>query len=242
MSKNVNSVETKYKKFRTYGVLSAILAFLFLLSHAFMGMNHIFGSFMGVINILGIGIFGSLSKTFFNKSNKYLIGLEGEEVTDSLLKTLPNDYMVISDINIKEKNAQLDHLVIGNNCLFIIETKNMKGYINGDIDDKHWIQKKVSSGNNVYEKSFYNPMKQVSTHNWKLREYLKENGIKTYVNSVVFFTNNEVDLDISNLEDSKVRLFKNYEKESFISFILEEDKKGKEIDNESKNKLINLLK
>ena len=64
-------------------------------------------------------------------------GLEGEDKEQDLFSSLPDGYYVIPDlcISIDNKRSQIDHLIVGSTGVFIIETKNTKGIIEGREDD-----------------------------------------------------------------------------------------------------------
>ncbi len=84
---------------------------------------------------------------YFLKNNQsFLVGAIGEEFVIALLSQLPQEYHVINDVNLhfhraiywREKNeyiknSQIDHIVVGPNGIFLLETKNWKA---SDIDLK----------------------------------------------------------------------------------------------------------
>lgn len=124
----------------------------------------------------------------------YKFGITGEKAVAKLLSQLDNNYIVYNDIIIggKEKGAQIDHLVLSPYGLFCIETKSMKGTINGREDDKYWTQKKTGKGGNTYEKEFYNPCKQSVGHVNAVKYLLKHKDFQNiWVQSVVVFSSEE---------------------------------------------------
>ena len=72
-----------------------------------------------------------------------------------------NKYRVISNIIIpnKGKTTQIDHLVISNYGIFVIENKNFIGDIYGSEYDKTWTQV-IGKSRNI----FYNPVAQNYGH------------------------------------------------------------------------------
>ena len=93
------------------------------------------------------------------------LGLEGEKgVTDGLAVGLDDRYLVLNDVFIKfgRQRAQVDHVVIGPNGLFVIETKNWAGRIAGDENESHWLYYHGQQGASEY----YNPI-------WQSRRQLK---------------------------------------------------------------------
>jgi len=69
-------------------------------------------------------------------------GAIGEKTVAWRLSRLPNPkYKVINNLVLSSggKTSQIDHLVISNYGLFVIETKNVKGLIFGKESSEHWI-------------------------------------------------------------------------------------------------------
>ncbi|MGL4773261.1 MAG: nuclease-related domain-containing protein [Clostridium sp.] len=76
------------------------------------------------------------------------VGKEGEAKVASVLNELGfNKYIVMNDLNLKinDMESQIDHLVIGNNGIFNIETKNYSGII--DVSYNGNIYQRTSKGN-----------------------------------------------------------------------------------------------
>lgn len=70
-------------------------------------------------------------------------GFLGEKVVSAILSRLnPQKYTVINDVmlNINGKTSQIDHVVVSNYGIFVIETKNYKGWILGDERSEYWTQ------------------------------------------------------------------------------------------------------
>jgi len=55
--------------------------------------------------------------------------------------------------------TQIDHVVVSNFGIFVLETKSYKGWIFGGAKQKYWIQVLYK-----YKKSFYNPLYQNFAH------------------------------------------------------------------------------
>jgi len=79
--------------------------------------------------------------------------------------------------------TQFDHIVVSTYGIFIVETKNRKGWIYGSERQSKWTQ--TSYGNKY---SFQNPLRQTFRHKKILAEYfnIKESHIRT----VVYFVGN----------------------------------------------------
>lgn len=94
-------------------------------------------------------------------------GAIGEyHIAKKLRRLNKNEYKVYNDIYLKTngKSIQIDHLVISIYGIFVIETKNYKGWIFGNEKSKYWTQ-------TLYKKKYqiYNPIIQ----NWSHINFLK---------------------------------------------------------------------
>lgn len=69
-------------------------------------------------------------------------GDAGERAVAGILTNLPKDqYFIINDLMIEKQNGhttQIDHVVISPYGIFVIETKNITGYIYGSEYSKEW--------------------------------------------------------------------------------------------------------
>lgn len=89
-------------------------------------------------------------------------GYLGEAEISSILSRLSDkEYRVINNVMLKTERGttQIDHVVISQYGIFVIETKNYKGWIMGGEHSDQWTQ-------NIYGKkhSFRNPLKQNYGH------------------------------------------------------------------------------
>lgn len=97
-------------------------------------------------------------------------GKLGESKVSAMLSFLPHDkYKVIDNVFIKsgDRSVQIDHIVVSIYGIFVIETKNYKGWITGFEYSEQWTK-------NMYGKkySFYNPIRQNRSHINALRKVL----------------------------------------------------------------------
>ncbi|HFQ4956146.1 TPA: NERD domain-containing protein [Vibrio vulnificus] len=94
--------------------------------------------------------------------SRWLKGVFGEFLVNRLLSKLPeSDYTLIKDVTLptSDGTAQVDHIVVSKYGIFVVETKNMKGWIFGSARQKQWTQK-------IYRHSskFQNPLHQNYKH------------------------------------------------------------------------------
>ncbi len=81
----------------------------------------------------------------------------------------PNIYHLIKDVTIpaKKGTTQIDHVVVSVYGLFVIETKNYKGWIFGDAKSRNWTQVHFKQKNR-----FQNPLHQNHAHICALSDLL----------------------------------------------------------------------
>ncbi|MEG0482347.1 MAG: nuclease-related domain-containing protein [Acinetobacter sp.] len=93
--------------------------------------------------------------------------------------TLLNDCTLPSEQN---QTTQIDHILLSPYGVFVIETKNYKGWIFGSERQKMWTQK-------IFKKSykFQNPLHQNYKHQKVLEEILADIVDPTLIHSVIVF-------------------------------------------------------
>ncbi len=175
----VNTVKASYNR---CVLRIALYVFLALLGAAFAFFTY------GISLIL-------LAALFFIKRERVQMlilkhGIEGEVATTAVLRRLPRHYYVCPDVTISGDghSAQMDHVVVGPNGVFVVETKNHKGVIYGDDEDHALLQKKKTESGSRYAKRFYSPVKQVTTHARVLTRVLVQCGYDIEVQGIVYFS------------------------------------------------------
>lgn len=124
-------------------------------------------------------------------------GYFGEKSVGYFLSKLDKTkYLVINNIMVKvgDRTSQIDHLVVSNFGIFVIETKNYKGWIIGNEDDYYWKQV-------IYKRKekLYNPIKQNHVHIKALKEKLLDFTDINYISIVAFTTG--ADLKVTTTTD-----------------------------------------
>ncbi|BCD98862.1 nuclease-related domain-containing protein [Marinagarivorans cellulosilyticus] len=111
-------------------------------------------------------------------------GVFGEFQVNMLLKLFlsKDDYHLIKNVTLRTEDGttQIDHILVSKYGVFVLETKNMKGWIFGSISQKSWTQK-------IYRHTskFQNPLHQNYKHTKTLEEILKVDP--GYIHSVIVF-------------------------------------------------------
>jgi len=111
-------------------------------------------------------------------------GMMGEAMVNFAAKRRldPADYHLIKNVTLptEEGSTQIDHIIVSRFGIFVIETKNMKGWIYGSAHQKRWTQKIFRHTN-----SFQNPLHQNHKHVKTLASCL---GIDDeYIHSLIVF-------------------------------------------------------
>lgn len=111
-------------------------------------------------------------------------GAIGENTTAFILFFLDKSkYKVINNVvlEVAEKTTQIDHIVISDYGIFVIETKNYKGWIFGGEYSEYWTQVIFKR-----KEKLYNPIRQNLGHIRALKRCLKEFPNVEYISIVVF--------------------------------------------------------
>jgi len=114
-------------------------------------------------------------------------GLMGEVLVSIALNLRldKNKYQLIKNVTLptEEGTTQIDHIVVSEFGIFVIETKNMRGWIFGDEKQKTWTQKIYK-----YTSKFQNPLHQNYKHTKTIEATLDIDPSKIF--SVVVFVGN----------------------------------------------------
>jgi hypothetical protein len=113
-------------------------------------INQFFSIFLYILPVVIVIAFFK-SPYFKGKLGEFLVNIAAYFALDK------NQYHILKNITINDHNAttQIDHIIVSNYGIFVIETKNMKGWIFGDQNQKIWTQKIYR-----YTNKFQNPLHQ----------------------------------------------------------------------------------
>ncbi|HIG93737.1 TPA: NERD domain-containing protein [Candidatus Woesearchaeota archaeon] len=145
-------------------------------------------------------IFIGISIYFFTKRSHYKSGYSGEQRVIESLQKLPDSYYLINDVNLPNGYGNIDHVVLGSNGIFIIETKNFEGEIRCEGDN--WYQYK-DTWEIPEEYEIKSPSKQVKGNALKLKQYIESKNIfgkslRLWVEGMVVFSHDNVILHCNN--------------------------------------------
>ncbi len=132
---------------------------------------------------------------YLRKYHIYNGGWQGEKQVAKLLSnTLSDDYYLLNDLYLRDGGGDIDHIVLGPNGVFVLETKNWSGSISCNGDEWQRAGKRNFSGS---------PSRQVKRNAAKIKQLidnspnLRQLGI--WVEGIVVFTNKHVDASCKQL-------------------------------------------
>jgi len=140
------------------------------------GMLTIF-VFTMVLGCLSAGLAFLLERTWRRGWQGALKGWIGEAMTRWFVldRLDPREYRVFHDLYVPRADgdgtSQIDHVVVSRFGVFVIETKNLGGWIAGRENEKQWTQK-----NGRQTRKIQNPLIQNRGHVKALREFLDFDG------------------------------------------------------------------
>lgn len=72
-------------------------------------------------------------------------------------------YAVLTDLTVQKGRGthQIDHVVCGQDRLFVLETKTWRGRVEGGVGDREWTLRRLRGRNSI---TAYNPLHQNQTH------------------------------------------------------------------------------
>ncbi|WP_409252206.1 NERD domain-containing protein [Bacillus sp. SCS-153A] len=114
----------------------------------------------------------------------------------------PHRYFVIHDILLPGQNGkttQVDHIIVSPYGIFVIETKNYKGWIFGSEHSKRWTQQIYRS-----KHQFQNPIHQNYGHIEAIKNVLGEQVKLPYISIIAF--NSKADLKKINISSPHIHV------------------------------------
>ncbi|TCB82428.1 nuclease-related domain-containing protein [Acinetobacter sp. ANC 4173] len=126
-----------------------------------------------------IGILKAFKPYLKGKMGEFAVAAHAKLYLDQDSYTLLNDCTLPDQQN---QTTQIDHILLSPFGIFVIETKNYKGWIFGSQHQKMWTQK-------IYKKSFkfQNPLHQNYKHQKVLEAVLSDIVEPQFIHSLVVF-------------------------------------------------------
>ena len=157
-----------------------------MLIGGFIGLIGLFGVYFNIIFLIICFIGVIIFSYGYNGGKSWNKGIIGESIVSNYLNQLPEEYVIYNDVKFPGSYGNLDHIVIGPKGIFVIETKNYKGFF--IIKDKEWFYKR----DNAIKRAKGSPGKQVLANAMSLRRFLINNGIDMegiWIQSIVTLVN-----------------------------------------------------
>lgn len=137
----------------------------------------------------------------------YSAGDRGENAVARRLRRLPKDrYFIINDLMIEKYNGhttQIDHVVISPYGVFVIETKNISGYVYGyELSPqwkRHWKGYKRNGFYGSDTMIFDNPILQNGAHIKSLRERLRNYNTR-FISIIAFSPKATLKVDVHDID------------------------------------------
>lgn len=134
--------------------------------------------------------------------NTLRAGLRGQHNTVEMLSLLNDNYYLINNLKLPGRADDVDHLVVGPNGIFAIETKNHRGRI--FFEDGQWFQSKNSrAGRPQPKEGIRDPARQLKRNVDYLRACINETDpalsrrVRLWIEGAVAFTHPAVSLDLA---------------------------------------------
>ncbi|OTG65724.1 NERD nuclease [Acinetobacter sp. ANC 4470] len=146
-------------------------------------METIFGQLVStfgwvILLFVGLGIFKACKPFLKGKFGEFAVSVH-------VKKYLTEEYILLNNCTLPDEQSgttQIDHILLSPYGIFIIETKNYKGWIFGGERQKMWTQKIFK---NSYK--FQNPLHQNYKHQKVLEAVLSDIVAAEYLHSVIVF-------------------------------------------------------
>jgi len=137
------------------------------------------------------------------KSTAEIKGIFGERLVFAVLKDLPKDYVLLSDLVVSNGAGytQIDHVVVSPYGIFVLETKNFTGKIIGSRDAEMWTQ--VVKNKQMMRQ---NPIVQNAVHVDALQKLLSKDKTAPIIPIVVMTGNCTLKVDKLTRQDHVVHV------------------------------------
>ena len=184
-------LEETSRSYRNISIMFFVIGGLVLLLYC------LFINYALLVIFVVSSVIGATSlRIYFN----YRQGIQGEQITREVLQNLPDSYSLINDVKLPDSYGNIDHVVLGSNGIFVIETKNFEGEIRCEGDS--WYQYK-DTWKIPQEYEIKSPSKQVKGNALRLKQYVDSKKIfsqtlRLWVDGIVVFTDGNVILRCDN--------------------------------------------
>lgn len=145
-----------------------------------------------VLFILFVGIIALRKGRFKYVSEEKRAGRYGEQIAKRVIEGVLNEkdsLLTNVSVSFNGKETEIDNVIVNNRGVFIIEVKNYNGVLTGSEDEFRWTKDKLTPAGNYYRTTVKNPIKQVKRQVYILSGFLKDQGIKVWIEGFAFLVN-----------------------------------------------------
>ena len=198
------SFEPQRRILRAMTLLLGALALLLLLLAVVTGLGFWPGLAFGILALFSGASLAHFEWRYRKRSGlrgQLRAGLSGQQRMIEVLDLLDDRYYLLNNLKLPGREADVDHIVVGPNGVFSLETKNHRGRIfrRGD----QWFQSKVSRRGRLQpDEPFTDPIRQLKRNIDYLRSCINHTDAalsrrtRLWIEGVVVFTHPTVSLDL----------------------------------------------
>ena len=173
--------EKKSSKYNSILIIGAVFSLIGLI-----------GFIVTFLSLLVLIIGAGLIYYGYNNGKSWNKGIKGEYIVAEYLNQLPDDYFVFNDVKFPRSYGNLDHVVVGPTGIYVIETKNYKGFFLVKGNELFY-----KNGNRV-KKAKGQPGRQVMANSMSLKKFLEDNGVNmdgVWISSIVTLIDNNFKIE-----------------------------------------------
>ena len=178
-----------------------LFTLLFLSAVLLFALNEYLFATLGLLMIplaYVLGIYSYRTYLIWNS------GLEGERAVNRELDRLPDTYSGQSGVVLQSNRGDIDHVVVGPNGIFVIESKNYGGNISCDGDQ--WRKTRRITNEKSIESTIGSPSRQVKRNAKVLKDFLLERQYEAFggpaphlwLHAILVFTNPRATLELKD--------------------------------------------
>jgi len=183
-----------------FGLLTCLAVLLTLLADVPWKAALALGGFL-LLSGAGLGYFEWRYRRQSRRRSRLQAGLDGQRFLTEILSCLDDRYYLINNLDLPGRADDVDHVVIGPNGLFALETKNHRGRI--FYHDGQWLQSKMSRNGHLQpEEPIRDPTQQLKRNVDYMRSCINHTDralsrrTRLWIEGAVVFTHPAVSLDL----------------------------------------------
>ena len=174
---------------------------LFLFATILFALNEYLFSSIGLIILPLSYILGAYT---YRSYLIWISGLEGEQMVIESLSRINDDYIMLNGLVVPPNRGDIDHIIVGPNGIFVVESKNYGGIISCDGDI--WKKERMITPKNTVSTKIGSPSNQIKRNAKVLKDFILTNQKEIFkgyaphlwVHGVVVFTNSNATLKLAN--------------------------------------------